>query len=385
MYMMLYVLAMLAFLDLFVQFPIMSPYAQSLGAEPIMIGSIVGGYSLTNLCGNLIAGWWIDRFEARRILWIGMVLTGVIVTGYCFVDSPQQLLGLRLLHGFSGGLLAPSAFALISNQAFLDGKSQGKTMAFSGASVGAAAIIGPALAGILKGQLGVDAVFMTVAGLMFVGSAMIIAIGHKITPSVSTAARDPQTLSEWLPHIINSRIWPSYLGAFSLMFAMGILTYMLPLQTDALQLGERAAGLLLSSFGVVAIILFVLPTNRIFDRVHILTALWLGFVCISIALAVLSMSTELVEFIIAMCVYGVGFALVFPAMTKNIAVNTEVKHRGKAFGLFYSIYSIGVVAGSFIIGFLAVSPQGAFIIGTVFMAAVSLILIFFKRMIVIKL
>ena len=44
------------FLDLFVQFPVVAPFARTLGAAPALVGLIVGVYSLTNLLGNLAAG-----------------------------------------------------------------------------------------------------------------------------------------------------------------------------------------------------------------------------------------------------------------------------------------------------------------------------------------
>ena len=56
---------LVAFLDLFMQFPTVSPFAEGLGASAAFAGIIVGAYSFTNMFGNLGAGFVIDRFGRR--------------------------------------------------------------------------------------------------------------------------------------------------------------------------------------------------------------------------------------------------------------------------------------------------------------------------------
>ncbi|GAA0137495.1 hypothetical protein YSY43_43360 [Paenibacillus sp. YSY-4.3] len=52
----LYGIVMLCFMDLFIQLPVMGPFAKSLGAGSFVIGLAVGLYSLTNMFGNIAAG-----------------------------------------------------------------------------------------------------------------------------------------------------------------------------------------------------------------------------------------------------------------------------------------------------------------------------------------
>ena len=42
-----------AFLDLFMQFPVIAPYARDLGATAALVGVVVALYSATNLVGNV--------------------------------------------------------------------------------------------------------------------------------------------------------------------------------------------------------------------------------------------------------------------------------------------------------------------------------------------
>lgn len=59
-------------------------------------------YSFANMIGNIIAGAAVDKFGAK-ILYISMGLTSFIVLLYTVVQSGEQLLVVRFMHGFSDG------------------------------------------------------------------------------------------------------------------------------------------------------------------------------------------------------------------------------------------------------------------------------------------
>ncbi len=77
-----------------------------------------------------------------------------------------------------------------------------------------------------------------------------------------------------------------------------------------------------------------------------------------------------------MVLYGIGFALIFPSINALIAQHTNERDRGKAFGLFYAFFSLGVVFGSIFIGALAVTPDEAFVIGAA-LVLISCMVLFF--------
>src|SRR5690625_1634832 len=172
---MLYVIAGIVFLDMFAQFPVMSPFAQSLGASSVMIGIVMGSYSFTNLFGNIMAGKWIDRHGARNILVIGMIVTIIIFMCYTFVHTPAQLVLVRLAHGLSSGLLAPGIFTLLANIRRSKQRSfgHGKNMALSGAAIGITAVVGPAFSGVMMGIFHIQAVFVSVSFILLLGGLYI--------------------------------------------------------------------------------------------------------------------------------------------------------------------------------------------------------------------
>src|SRR5690625_2436209 len=153
----LYIVVIVAFLDTFIQLPIITPYSLELGATYALAGAIVAVYSLTNMIGNIVGGHWIDKFGRKKMLLTGMVVVAIILLIYPLAQTAWQLFFVRLFHGLAGGVLIPAAFAYIGDQSGT--KSRGKTMAFTGASIGIAAIIGPAIGGAMAARASIASVF----------------------------------------------------------------------------------------------------------------------------------------------------------------------------------------------------------------------------------
>ncbi|MFN7252751.1 MAG: MFS transporter [Anaerobacillus sp.] len=366
----LYIIIVIAFLDTFSQLPIIAPFAQSLGASSLLIGVIVGIYSLTNMGGNILAGQWIDKFGRKKILVIGLLFVSVCLLGYTFVTTPLQLLLIRFIHGIGGGLLVPAAFALLGDKS--RSTNRGKTMAFSGACVGISAIIGPAFGALMTNFFGIDWVFYSISGL-FALTALIITfvLTENYTMKLEENKFDFSQIVKLLrlPALINA-----YIGAFSLMLTLGILAYMLPLKIAAAGQGVAFSGMLLSTFGIVAIIFFLLPTNQIFDQVKREKTVIAGMIFVTIALTILSLFELIVVLFIAMFFYGIGFACIFPSVTALVIDHSNKNERGRAFGLFYAFFSLGVVVGSFIVGALNLAPNQGLLLGAIIMISLAMLI-----------
>ena len=78
----IYVIIFFSFFDLFTQLPVMSTYAESLGASAFLTGLAVGMYSLSNTFGNIISGFLTDRKGPFIILIVGLLTTGLSLTLY---------------------------------------------------------------------------------------------------------------------------------------------------------------------------------------------------------------------------------------------------------------------------------------------------------------
>src|SRR5690625_7411 len=370
----MYIVIVVAFLDTFIQLPIITPYSLELGASYALTGAIVAIYSLTNMVGNILGGHWIDKFGRKKMLLTGMAFVFIILLFYPIAQTGWQLFLVRFFHGLAGGVLIPAAFAYIGDKS-VEG-SRGKTMAFTGACIGIAAIVGPAVGGILAARASIESVFFLVAGL-FLAATFIVLIFVK--ESFTTTEKGKFNFKEFTPLMKHPLIILSSLAAFTLMVSNGTLAFALPLNVEAMGQTTETTGMLLSTFGIVALIVFLTPINRIYDQFSAIKLIALGLSLIGVGMIMLSFMTSFSSNLLAMMIYGLGFAFIFPSMNKIIADASSKVDRGKAYGVFYAFFSLGVVAGSTVSGWFAQYLGLPFLVCVIIMFVSVGIILFLDR------
>lgn len=337
--------ALVAFMDLFMQLPVIATYSRSLGAPAAMIGATVGMYSATNLLGNLGAGVLLDRMDRKRLVVIGMVLTAASLYAYSLVDTPGQLLTLRAFHGLFAGVLAPGAFAMLGDRT----RSQRvRSMGMSGSLIAVSAVIGPLLAGWISVELGYKAVFTTSATLMLVAALAFLVLVPGSAHSDSGTPQDRQQVSSLARNGVLLRV---FWAVLVMTFGIGVLINYLPVIVEEMGGSARTSGIAFATFSLVATALMASPIHRMVDaKSRALTvACGLGFLCVSsLMLAALGVGTA--ALFPAMVIFGLGFGLLFPSLTSSVADQAGSTQRGTAFGIFYAIYSLGVFLGAVISG-----------------------------------
>ncbi|MCM3612294.1 MFS transporter [Planococcus sp. MERTA32b] len=364
----IYIIIFFAFFDLFAQLPIISPFAIGLQATPFLTGLAVGMYSLSNTFGNIVSGIFSDRKGPFAILVAGLLLTAASLFTYSLAEGPYSLLAIRFFHGLAAGLIVPAAFTYLANRT--DHSRRGKGAAVSGAFVGLAAIIGPAYGAIFSSRTSVpETMAVTGAMLLILGILSFFLLSRTVKNKKELPA-EPLAFNKI---ILNPGLLRAFTGAFFLMFSQGVLAYMLPLKVSGLDLPAEMSGLLLSVFGIAAILVFLLPVNRLFDAVKPVYTLIAGFFLMGSSLFLLSSVSAPSLLYVSMITYGIGFAFLFPSINSLLIDSTTERSRGKAYGYFYAFFSIGVVAGSAFTGALALSADQGFIISGVLLLSAAAI------------
>lgn len=356
-----YSIVFFSFFDLFAQLPVMSTFATSVGASAFVAGFVIGLYSLSNTLGNIISGILTDKVGPFKMLMVGLLLSSGALLLYHFVEEPIFLIVVRIIHGFVAGLIVPAAFTFSANTTLSN--KQGQKVAFVGTFVGLAAVIGPAFSGIMASKTSVPSVFTYVAILGFILAILSAIFLSKYKPA-KKEHNDAGVAASG--SIFNADVIQAYLGAFVLMFSQGVIAYLLPLHVQALGFDSRISGTLMSTFGIVAILIFALPTSRIFDRVAPSKTMAIGIALMGLSQVLISQSTTTLALYFVLGLYGVGFAFLFPSINTLLIKATPIEMRGKAYGYFYAFFSLGVVASSFILGWLPFNITLKFILtGTI--------------------
>jgi integral membrane protein len=362
-----YAIIFFTFIDLFTQLPVMSTYAASLGASAALAGFVVGLYSLTNTFGNILSGWLTDKYGAYIVLSVGLAATSGSLLSYSLVEHTTGLVIVRFIHGLLSGLIVPAAFTYAANTARKE--RQGHQGAITGIFVGIAAIAGPAYSGIMASRTSVPFVFATVAAA---GLVLFAATVSFLRSGTEHRAKEHTRKGKL---ILNKGMVQAFSGAFFLMFSQGALAYLLPLHVDDLGYSSRLSGTLLSTFGIVAVILFMMQSGSFLQKVPPVYRFSAGLGFMGLSQILIGQTSGMAGLYAVLTLYGVGFSFLFPAINTMLIQSTSQANRGQAYGYFYALFSLGVVAGSSGIGLVPANVRTQFLVtGIVLIAWVVFVL-----------
>lgn len=382
-----YAAVFLAFFDNFALLPLIAPRAEELGADALGVGFAVAAYSLTNLFLNLLGGSLTDRVGRRLILLVSLAVSPICIAIYGLADSLPIFLGARAIHGAFGGFLTASLFALLAD---LSPEGQrGKTIGRAGALIGAAAVIGPAVAGLAAREFGPQPVFLAVAAIIAVGLLLVRGAIPETLPEPARSGA-PGT---WRRLLADPRLRVAFLAIFALEAGVGIITGFLKDGIVARQMADGmdaeralryatgAQGGLFSIFALVAIILMLSPIARRVDRRGAFGLSLAGLAFLAGSTAIIAVDANIVTDSAAMVLYGVGFGLLFPAAAGMVGIAAPLPERGRAYGIFNFSFDAGLSAGPLLAGALAVTTLGVepFITATILIAVVVVLIPFAAR------
>ncbi|WP_127586611.1 MFS transporter [Paenibacillus koleovorans] len=357
----LYLFMFVAFFDLHAQYPILTPFALSLGAAPTFIGWIMGVYSITHLPGNLLAGVGVDRFGSKWFIRISLIAAGIILVYQSQVTDPWQLLWIRSISGFVLAFLSPACMAMLAKLG-RDRTHQGKLMAGNGLVHTLASVISPAVGAFLVGKLGFTTSFTYLGwALMAIGILAIFGIKEERAPA---AAADSGHAAQGVSHhhhhaplpasAHDAALDPETKGSIPWLFfgipmalscSQGILFFELPL-TKVAQQSIMTSGLLFSMVSLGALTtLSLLFLNRFspYNRTVI------GALCLALIFFGLAVQWPIP---IAGSLFLVGMAkgIIFPAMATLLASVSSASRYGRVFSLLSVSFSVGAFIGPVLAG-----------------------------------
>jgi MFS family permease len=350
----LYLFLFVAFFDLHAQYPMLTPFAVSMGAAPSFIGLVMGMYSLTHLPGNLIAGYAVDRHGSRWFIAASLVGAGILLVLQARVTDPWQLLYIRSISGFVLAFLSPACMSLLARLA-RDHIHQGKLMAGNGLVHTIASVISPAAGAWLAASLGFSQSFAILGWILLVTGITsiwfvrepartpeeIAAIKKKPAASTSIVVQDLKGIENTPDGQPPAKYpWTIFALPIGLACAQGILSFELPLLntgTEALM----TIGLLFSIVSLGALVtlgmLFLnhyLPYPRTIIGVMLLAICYYGLA-----------SGWPIPLFLLLFIIGMAKGVIFPAMSSFLLQLSGPSRYGRTFSLLSISLSIGSFLG----------------------------------------
>lgn len=343
-----YLLTFIAFLDTFALLPTIGPYAAALGAGGLGMGLAVGAYSITDLMFNVVGGVALDRVGRRRLALIGFGLVAGAVLIYPLVESVPALIGARLLHGIGGGMLIPAIYTLIGDLS--ESGSRGRAMGRVGAVIGTAAVVAPGVAGAARARFGFTAVFVALAVVMLAG-LLISFLTVKETLSTSGREEARQLSIRSLLGIRSLQI--ACISVFGFSSGFGALSSFLPSQLEEAGFSPALSGGLFTLLAFVAAVLMLTRFSGRVDATGPKVPVMMGLPALAVALTIVGLTDQVSMVAVGMVIFGIGFGIVYPAVSGATALAAATPGRGRAFGVFSVCYSLGFVIGPPLAGYLS--------------------------------
>jgi MFS transporter, DHA1 family, multidrug resistance protein len=350
-----------------IQAPVFTPFAAAIGASSVIIGIILSATSFTNLTGNILAGPLVDRFGKKLFIALPLFLSGFVFIAHGYAKDSIDLLILHGLNGFALAFLIPAAFALLSGFA-KNTRQQGKNMAIYGILATISGIGAPLLGGQLVVFIGYEKTYLLIGLAIILTSIYTFLFIKDRQPVVMKKQKIKSSVS--FKEVLNApNIILIYLIGFAVMYIHGVIIFEIPYLTVEQGMSTFNTGQL---FSYMSIGTFVTLSFFFINRFDPLKRLVFGLFGMSLTL--FAMTSSLLTLPVLLFILGLFFGVVMPAMGAAITDSAGKEVHGTAFGYMSAVYSLGMIASSFVTGVIRdiVSPYFlAFLVGMIVITIVG--------------
>ena len=358
-----------------VRMPVLSLFAESLGAGPERIGLIVSVSTITGVLLKLPSGALSDIYGRKMLLRIGVVAFGLPPFVYPFISDLNALTALRMVHGLATAIFEPSALATVAD---LYKERRGAALGTYTACTQSGSLLGPFLGGWLAYTAGFPTAFLT-AGVFGCIAILIFFSLHldEPPPRVREKGLAP-VMAEmgkgFLAVARNRKVLITSSTDAAKMIANGALMAFLPLYGLSMGLNAGQVGLLFTVQAFTSF--FSKPVmGRVSDRIGRQPLIVLGLVICAMTFISMPHVGSFALLLVLSSGFGFGEAVVSSSSAALVADSSEFKRLGAGMGMQGTVMDIGHASGPLLAGLLIahVSYQGAFavIAGLQILAAIA--------------
>ena len=330
--------------------PLLPIFAASLGATDLLLGFIVSVSTITGMFSKPLVGLLSDRWGRKLWLLIGTGFFTLIPFAYFLVQTPEQLVAIRIIHGSATAIYGPVTIAWVSENA---PQRRAEKLGWFGIARSGGYIVGPTLAGAMLLTLE-PAMIYTIIGLISAVAFIPITLMSDRYTSIARQQRKPllkqisqalsaggKSVAVWLAGGIEA---VSYIALYALKAFLPV--YALAHGYNALEVGLF--------FSVQEI--FHVTSKPFAGRLSDFLGYRRGIICGMIAMGIILPLISLVDIwlinLILAALLGISQAIIFPATIALVAKQIKLTSLGTSLGIVGTFQNLGKVLGPIIGGIL---------------------------------
>jgi DHA1 family multidrug resistance protein-like MFS transporter len=332
--------------------PVIPLFAHHFGVGKAEVGAVLSAFAFMRLASALGVGRLVDAIGERVVLASGIGIVAISSALAGFAHSYLQLLLLRGAGGIGSAMFSVSAMGLLLR--VVAPAQRGRSVGLFQGGFLLGGISGPAIGGPLAAW-SIRAPFFVYAGTLVVaGSVAMVGLRRASLARKPEQADADQPNRTSLAAAFKQRAYRAALAAnlADSWAAMGVRNTLVPLFiVESLHRGTAWVGI---GFTIVAFFnaATLIPAGRLVDRRGRRPVMVGGCLLSASSMALLALSPELVGYVIAMVVFGIGSGLLDVAPAAVVG-DVAGKRGGTVVAGFQMAGDGGSVSGPIVAGWVA--------------------------------
>ena len=330
--------------------PILPIFAARLGAPWTFLGLIVSVSTITGMVLKPAVGILSDRWGRYWWLVAGTALFAGVPFLYRFIQTPEQLFGIRVIHGLATAIYGPVTLAFVAEQAE---SKRAEKLGWFGMARQAGYILGPAIGGWLLLTMQPVSVFTLIglfSGFAFIPVLMLKKKRHP-HPWIDSPPIFQQVAEALKAGLSTPSIWLSGALESALFIALYATKAFLPVYASSLGVSVALIGAFFAIQEGTHMVLKPLG-GRLGDRFGYIGVIFTGIGLVGIALPLLTLANGMFGLVVLAMVIGAGQALVFPSTIALVSTKISSAYTGAGMGLIGTLKNGGKVTGPILGGIL---------------------------------
>jgi MFS family permease len=339
-------------------------YVQAIGGDAATIGLAFGLFSLSAVLVRPVVGWLVDHWGRKPVMILGASIFALAPVLYVYTPQVGPFLVVRVLHGLGIAAFTTAYTALVADLAL--GGRQGEAIGISGITNNLGMLFAPALGLIVVNAWGYPAHFWMAAAITAVSPLLMLFVREPL--GAETVKIDNPRPSD----VIRLRpVWVAAFGITGLAVAYGaVLGFLSPFAAER---SLAAAGGYFSAFAA-AMMVAQASAGVLSDRIGRRAVAMPGMIFVVVSMVGLAMARSDGALVATGTLFGLSWGLTRAGIDTTVVESVLPQARGVAIGLLYTCFDIGVGAGSYGLGVLAVGRDyGAVFWGAALWAILALL------------
>lgn len=386
------VLFLTVFIDLIgfgMVIPFLSFYAREYGASGVVVGAVVGVYSIMQFFFAPIWGRLSDRIGRRPVILISLTASCIGYFLFGIAHSLAVLFASRIIAG-AGGANIGTAQAYIADTTTPENRAKG--MGLIGAAFGMGFILGPPLSGVLSsigvhrglpGNLlpGMAAASMSLFALLIA----VFVLGESKRPDT--------TVRSGIPPQFDKRVWSEMahqkmLGAimlalfFTLLSVAGMETSVTLHARDRFNFSQLDLAYFFLFMGVIVAVIQGGLIGKLARAMGERALVAIGAASFTIGLAMVPIVYRVSLLYVVAFFIAIGQGLCYPSLTSLVTKASPPNEHGSMLGLATGVGSLARFLGPIVSGFFydLAKSRGAFFSGATLTALALAVALWMRRL-----